>query len=396
MWIYVEKDLGGGNWEGTLKNTAFCLRSVFHGDVIQFHEDHIIDVYDFEKNPYYDETTEPGYVVKAREKQWYPDSFVYKHSNLKLLENQCLITVYTDDKDTGAVFEELIVEEVGERVYTIKCIPFYIEKLMYGDTITFEPESYHEYSIQESDYVGLFIASKEERLVNLKSLACNSFIDQKRGSVLDMSFNVKDWFMQEKLFAKIVKHNYTAELAGSKKLSMFLHENVSNSKLSTSNLPVEKSLFTSVFAYKHKNNVHYTNCSKICVLSNVFTDYFATEEILVEKLGNRSYRIKCIPTVVEQLCLEDVITFHSDSLTDYTVQKSNFICVELFIDDGNFEFLNEFSEVIIIEEVTASRKFIALNYVGSEKQDALMTKITCLGQNAYSIKDFDRLKFMQS
>jgi hypothetical protein len=160
MWVLIKEDLGGGEYHGILNNDPRWLKSVKAGDVIHVYQDQIVDILDETNLPEnaYDEYKMPY------EKRHIHSPRVYMHENNPNFKKFTKIVVDVDEEWLETYLkEELLVEEIGERKYKIKCIPICVIKLCYNDIISFLPDSFFDYTIQKSDFtsVKLFVENKD-------------------------------------------------------------------------------------------------------------------------------------------------------------------------------------------------------------------------------------------
>jgi len=116
-------------------------------------------------------------------------------------------------------------------------------------------------------------------------------------------------------------------------------------------LPYEQRHFHHYAIFGHYSHQKYKDYMKITVdVDDNYAEDFLKEELLVEEVGFRKYRIMCIPLLKSGLGYDDTIEFLPDDYFNYTVEKGEFISIDLQHDSDDFSVLEKYKKFLYIEK----------------------------------------------
>lgn len=120
--------------------------------------------------------------------------------------------------------------------------------------------------------------------------------------------------------------------------------------------------------FKHLLNDEYKKWDHIRVpVDEEWKGVYETEQLLLEFIEVRKYRVKCVPVYIKNISYNDVITFKEYS-TEYTVEYGKYTCLLVkFLEKNKLE-LEKFSKQIIIEYLIQPDTLV-IAYQNSEKNN---------------------------
>ena len=101
--------------------------------------------------------------------------------------------------------------------------------------------------------------------------------------------------------------------------------------------------------FRHLENLEYEKWEYILVpVDNDTKSDIIGEQLMVEFLEPRKYRVKCIPAYIEKLSYNDIITF-PELDTNYSIEYGGYISVIIKLLDNDVAPLKKFTDKIAFE-----------------------------------------------
>jgi Uncharacterized protein conserved in bacteria (DUF2314) len=349
MWVIVTEYLGDNVFAGVLDNDPYLLTSISYLDPVKFHVDQVIDKMKDTSNII------PDYTKKysnALEKNFGLDHSTYKHIDYQDYDNQTKIIVATDkDYEDKYAREELIVEELSFRMYRIICIPSCVKKVCYGDIITFYAGKGLEYSVQEGEYTTLFIRQDEDNFDLLDEYNYYIIKESQIKYLYLVAFKIQNIKHLLGLIDAINSPQYTYNI---QRYPQIMKANKT--------VPLEKLRCSDGLVLQHWRCKSYDLHTKIVLQRDKNMQKFVKyEELIVEDMGDRRYRIICVPQGILKLGYMDVVQFSKNSNTRYKVEQSEYVSLFVNVIDNSKELFEEEYEFVFKEHLWDDQVALAIH-----------------------------------
>ena len=144
--------------------------------------------------------------------------------------------------------------------------------------------------------------------------------------------------------------------------------------------------------FRHLENLDYEKWEYILVpVDNDTKSDIIGEQLMVEFLEPRKYRVKCIPAYIEKLSYNDIITFPELDI-NYSIEYGGYISVIIKLLDNDVAPLKKFTDKIAFEYLILPNWFaIAFPLSEAENLDELYNILNNENKYAYYIKNVERL-----
>ena len=152
-------------------------------------------------------------------------------------------------------------------------------------------------------------------------------------------------------------------------------------------IPLEKREYNSQYIFCHSNHIDYDRLEKISVtVDQDWDEDFLKEELVVEEISHRKYRLKCVPLCVKKLSYDDIITFDKANIFEYSIERSEYISFLILVKLGSPEIFNNLKQSLIIEQLTENGFSISYLKINQKKLVTLLSELNIESKYTYTKK----------